>query len=52
MPNLEYKKKCMLGTISNLTLITIVNVYHLQPQDGRKSSYGIFGSLGKAPAAR
>ena len=53
MPNLEYKKDCVCEGDLNLArnLLLKDGWMDLSP-DRRFSSYGIFGSLGKAPAAR
>ena len=51
MPNLEYKKDCVCEGDLNLARNLLLKDDDLSP-DRRFSSYGIFGSLGKAPAAR
>ena len=54
MPNFEFKKDPMSEGGLNLALNSIVIVLLLVPisLDARISTYGIFGTLGKAPAAR
>ena len=52
MPNFEFKKDRVCEPAPNLALDSIVNGGRRLYLDGRISSYGIFGSLGKAPAAR
>ena len=50
MPNLEFQKDCVCEGDLNLARNLLLKVYIYL--DMRISPYGIFGSLGKAPAAR